>query len=971
MQLNPSDPAQQAHMLQLSRATLSAAMHERQAAEAQLKGHASQVDRQLGLLPLILQTILSPTADAAARNALAVFFKNTIKNQWNPSFAENLIQEADKEIIRTHIVSSMLVVPPSVQRLLADAIVYIAEVDFPSHWPTIVPTIIETLNHAADANAANTALTIAHSLFCRYRKVEELTKEVRDEIVAINAVFTMPLLNAMNRFSALSRDADVTVASMSCEALTNACEVFYDLIYIDMGDEHVRNLAAFMQVFMAGLGLSDARLLPKAGSDDATPLVTLKTSIVNCMSLFVTKYDEDLASYTEQFLAGIWGILTAPSSQSNAMSHLIISCMELLSAAARGSTMLDDPEKLQMLAQQVIMCNLRIADADEELFHESPDAYIQQDIEGSDFHTRRRAACELIRTLLSAYPQRVGPLFAGEVQGLLEKSTTDWKALDCAIFLVTALALQGNSGNSQRGAKQVLNPMIPFESFLTSQILPELGSPVGPAGHLIIKADVLRFVTTFRSHIRQDLLGGILGCIVHWLGTENDVVHSYAAHALERLLSVDDPRAPPRISSDAFFPLSGSVLATLCGRLAKEMVPNPYTMQCLMRVVKSKPDCVASYVGDIVVSMKAVLHQSSKNPSNPLFNHCLFEVISSLITIAPEHAGAIEATLWDDMALVISQEVLEFFPYVFQIMAQLLDTQPAGTALPQPYLELATVLVVPAMYEHKGNIPAVIRLLTAMIRRDAASLHQRQLTEKILGVFRTLIKIKQYDHEGMNVLTSVVLHYPYALVEPYMITIFNDLMTRLTTAKTAKFVRIFIILLSVLVVKNGPDSVIDKFNAVQPNLFSMVFEKVWLAEMQKVVGLLERKVCVVALASLLCDSRQLQAQQAVWVGGVVACLKMIHCAVEHDDVKSFVPRVGSLEELKGAADLVGSDQGFSNLFCPLSGAVAKPEDPCADVKEPNQFFRNRLHGLVADASGQHFVTVLQAQLAPELLALIQ
>ena len=202
-----------------------------------------------------------------------------------------------------------------------------------------------------------------------------------------------------------------------------------------------------------------------------------------------------------------------------------------------------------------------------------------------------------------------------------------------------------------------------------------------------------------------------------------------------------------------------------------------------MRIVKNKSDCISAYVGDIVFSMKTVLHQTAKNPSNPLFNHCLFEVISSVITIAPEHAGAIEATLWDDLALVLSQEVLEFFPYVFQIMAQLLDTQPAGTPLAAPYLELAPMLVMPALYEHKGNIPAVTRLLTARIRRDAAALHQRQLTEKILGVFRSLLKSKQYDHEGMNLLTSVVLHYPYGLVEPYMITIFNDLMTRLTTAR--------------------------------------------------------------------------------------------------------------------------------------------------------------------------------------------
>ncbi|CAN0529490.1 unnamed protein product, partial [Ectocarpus sp. 12 AP-2014] len=62
---------------------------------------------------------------------------------------------------------------------------------------------------------------------------------------------------------------------------------------------------------------------------------------------------------------------------------------------------------------------------------------------------------------------------------------------------------------------------------------------------------------------------------------------------------------------------------------------------------------------------------------------------------------------------VLANDVVEFMPYVFQIFSQLLELRPAGefSAVSGGYKGLFAPLLSPSVWERKGNIPAVTRLL--------------------------------------------------------------------------------------------------------------------------------------------------------------------------------------------------------------------------------------------------------------------
>jgi exportin-2 (importin alpha re-exporter) len=70
----------------------------------------------------------------------------------------------------------------------------------------------------------------------------------------------------------------------------------------------------------------------------------------------------------------------------------------------------------------------------------------------------------------------------------------NWKAKDCAVYLVVALTVRGKTG--ERGATTT-NQLVSIGDFFMQQVLPELAAPDINAAP-ILKADALKFTSTFR-----------------------------------------------------------------------------------------------------------------------------------------------------------------------------------------------------------------------------------------------------------------------------------------------------------------------------------------------------------------------------------------------------------------------------------------------------------------------------------------
>lgn len=98
-------------------------------------------------------------------------------------------------------------------------------------------------------------------------------------------------------------------------------------------------------------------------------------------------------------------------------------------------------------------------------------------------------------------------------------------------------------------------------------------------------------------------------------------------------------------------------------------------------------------------------------------------------------------------------------PYVFQLLAALLEVDPTGS-FPDYFKDMIAPILAPVMWEQKGNVPALVRLLQAIVRRGADLLSKNNQIEPILGIFQKLVSSKINESYGFDLLETVISTFP-------------------------------------------------------------------------------------------------------------------------------------------------------------------------------------------------------------------
>lgn len=360
--------------------------------------------------------------------------------------------------------------------------------------------------------------------------------------------------------------------------------------------------------------------------------------------------------------------------------------------------------------------------SDEELFEDSPEEYIRRDIEGSDIETRRRAACDLVKTLSQNFEAKIVQIFSQYLQVLLGEYTkmpsANWRAKDTAIYLVTSLATKGST--QKHGVTQA-SELVPLPQFCQQQIIVELQRD--NVNELpVLKADALKFIMTFRSLLGEQTLLACMPQLIRHLRSESVVVHSYAACCIEKVIALKGA-----ISKEQLSPMSADLLTGLFGvlGLAGSSAENEYVMKAIMRSFAHLQDACMPFMAEALPKLTEILTIVARNPSRPNFNHFLFETLALAIRIVckaqPAAVSSFEQTLFPVFQGILQQDILEFMPYVFQMLSLLLEQREhSGQPIAEPYWALFPCLLAPTLWDRSGNVTPLIRLLCAFIRQGSA-----------------------------------------------------------------------------------------------------------------------------------------------------------------------------------------------------------------------------------------------------------
>ena len=239
-----------------------------------------------------------------------------------------------------------------------------------------------------------------------------------------------------------------------------------------------------------------------------------------------------------QFVTAVWELLVNTGIQTK-YDNLVSHALQFLSTVADRNHyrhLFEDPTVLASICEKVIIPNMDFRLSDEELFEDNPEEYIRRDIEGSDVDTRRRAACDLVRTLSQNFEAKIMEIFGRYLQVLLakyaENPATNWRTKDTAIYLVTSMASKG--ATQKHGVTQT-SELVPLPQFTQQQIVPELERQ-NINEIPVLKADALKFVMTFRSILGPQIVIACIPQIVRHIQAHSIVVHSYAACTLDKIL---------------------------------------------------------------------------------------------------------------------------------------------------------------------------------------------------------------------------------------------------------------------------------------------------------------------------------------------------------------------------------------------------------------------------------------------------
>ncbi|GAB4819020.1 hypothetical protein N2152v2_006066 [Parachlorella kessleri] len=880
------------------------------------------------------------------------------------------IPDGEKEQIKSLIVDLMLSAPPKVRSQLSEALSIISSHDFPAKWQTLLPLLIEKLK-SEDQQLVNGVLSTADSIYHRYRN-QFMTDQLSQEL-EYSQQLVAPLLATLQALS--KRVAEAAGQAEPLRLLLSnvqlVASIFYSLNSPGLTEAFEETLDAWMAEWHTYLSL-EAPALDESDPDRQSVLDSVKATVCECLILFMEKNEEEFAKFLQTFVQDVWTQLMKVS-QRPGQDNLALHAINFLTAVSRSVhyQLFKDPTALRQICESIVIPNLKMRDDMEEMFDMNWIEYVRRDTEGSDSDTRRRAASELVKSLTERFPAEVTELFTGYVGAMLAEAALspqhNWRAKDCAIYLVTALTVRGKTAAA--GATTT-NTLVNLQDFFKQHIAPELGAS-NPNDLPILKADALKFITTFRSQLPKDTTLALFPSLINLLGAESNVVHSYAAIAVEKVLSLKEG-GKTKFTPEELAPFLQALLEKLFAAFHfPESGENEYLMKCVMRVITFVGKSIAPVAPVCLQQLAQMLLAVCKNPTQPGFNHYLFESVAALIRYGceadPRSVTTYEEMLFPPFNVVLQEDVQEFHPYVFQIFAQLMEVRGPGDKLPDTYLLIFPPLLTPVFWERSGNIPALVRLLQAYLSKAGPEVVARGYLAGVLGVFQKLLSSKAHDHEGFYILNTLIEYLDMQALAQYLPQIWGLLFQRLQSSRTTKYVRSFLLFVALFTVKHGPAVVGESIDAVQPGLTTMILQQVWLPSMATISGAQEEKLVAVATVRLLTEAPALQQPAAaeLWGHLLAALVQYVEgtaagaggeSGLDDGEVDEYAGYSAAFARLHNAHRQEGGKQEL---------ALRSPEqDPVSDVRDAKAFLATSL----ASYSQQHpgkVPALVQAQVPPE------
>ncbi|KAK5779823.1 importin-alpha export receptor PWA37_001820 [Arxiozyma heterogenica] len=893
-----------------------------------------ELENQNGFGLTLLHVVASSNLAISTRLAGALFFKNFIRRKWVDENGNHLLSNDQVELIKKEIIPLMISLPNNLQVQIGEAISLIADSDFPQRWPDLLQDLSGKLS-PDDMVLNKGVLTVAHSIFKRWRPLFR-SDELFLEIKMVLDVFTVPFLNLLKL---VDEQIDANVNNVSqldklMDVLLLLTKLYYDFNCQDIPEFFEDNITEGMGILHKYLSYNNRLLEDPEDPDHVTTLIKIKSSIQEVVQLYTTRYEDVFGPMIDSFIEITWQLLTSASEEPK-YDILVSKSLAFLTAVSRNPrhfTIFNTEDAMNRVTEQIILPNVTLREADIELFEDDPIEYIRRDLEGSDDDTRRKACTDFLKELKENNCTLVTKIFLNHMKYFFEKYQSNpvefWKFKDLYVYLFTTLAINGSLSNN--GVSST-NPLLDVLDFFKNQILPDLTSSSIP--HLILRIDAIKFIYIFRNQLNKNQLIELMPFLAGFLQSNEYILYTYAAVTIERILTIRESLT----SSKLIFTkedVAGSaevLLKNLFGLIMKQgstpekLAENEFLMKASFRVLQTAESSIISIYPELMNQLISIVTIVSKNPSNPRFSHYIFESIGVILNYATSDIlPNLIDLIMPSFLRILSEDIQEFIPYIFQILAFCVEK---GSSIPDSIKQLAQPLLAPSVWELKGNVPAVTRMLRAFVKTDISVFSD---LIPVLGVFQRLIASKAYEVYGFELLEDIMLTIDLDKLRPYMKQIATLLLQRLKTSKTERYVKRLIVFLNLLTLKYGGDFMIQFIDEVQDSVFQQIWTTFVIPTIPTVANLLDRKITIVGICKLICESPIFINKYGANL--LVPTLDIIIKNIISDNLGHLNTEYIDLDNMEEIST-------FGSSFSKLASVSEKPRDPIPEI-DLTQGFKN-------------------------------
>ncbi|KAN0094806.1 CAS/CSE protein, C-terminus domain containing protein [Tylopilus felleus] len=949
------------------------------ASRKQAEQQLNQLTTQPGFLPHLLALILDSTPDRAVRLAGGIYLKNVAKLRWEEDVAP--LPEQDKITLRTQLVPAMITLSnpadKSIRAQIAESVALIAELDFPSKWPDLIDQLVLSLS-PTEYNINLGVLETAHSIFRHWRS-QVRSDELYTEINLVLDRFVTPFLGLFRQTATLLLGTPPLNVDVVTQAQILLAEIFYDFTCQDLPpaieDAHGEFFAPTTGLFQRFLTLDPPQL--RKDPDDATPSLParLKTVIFEITELYIKLYPDQLAKSPaiENFVQTVWQLVGSNNLPNVADDHLVSQALRFISTAIRSGyykSLFSSRDVTSSLVQGVVVPNISLRQHDIEQFEDDPLEFIRLDLAlpsgggaggagggvggvGGEASTRRQAAADVLQALVgSGYRTETTEIVGTWIQTGLEAYGRDakenWTAKNSAVYLLSAIATEAST--MQHGVTSI-NAQVDVVKFFSDHVFQDLQAARGTV-HPILQVDAIRFLLTFRNQLTKEQLLAVLPLLIKHLTSENYVAYTYAAITIDRILYIKKGTQLLFTQADVHdfaADLLNAVLSKIEGAGTPEKVAeNDHLMKCAMRVIVTARQTLTPIYQQVLQRLVAILGTISKNPSNPNFDQYIFESIAALMRFivhgTPATLSTFEQALFGPFTVILQQDIDQYIPYVFQVLAQMLSMHTTG--VPTEYRALLPFLLTPACWQQKGSIPGLVKLLRAFLARDAKEMLRAGQLERVLAIVQQrLVPSKMNDVWGFELLEGVVRSVDPSHLKPYMRPLVITLLTRMQTSKTDKYVYhftyFFLLTMAIDVAGMGPDYVMSTVEEVQPQLWSQILTGFVIPQVPKMPHK-DRKLVAVGLTRMLTESRVMLSEPASrsWLAVFTALVKLF------SEPQYLASKEGDASTTTGLTEIDYEEQtaGYQAAYSRLAASESAPVDPMAYVADVRGFLGQALGG---------------------------